>query len=393
MPWEERKVSQVREEFVKRVLAQEASKSALCREYGISRPTGDKWIARYLRGEQLDDRSRTPVRMPGKTSTETEALIVSYRQAHPAIGAKKIRRILENKGYDELPCVSTINRILDRNGLITRQASLADTPQRRFEKLRPNEMWQADYKGHFAMGDGQRCHPLNIIDDYSRFNLCCQAQHTETFEEIKPVMVRLFREYGLPFSFLCDNGNPWGTVQSTGFTRFEVWLMELGVLTLHGRIRHPQTQGKEESFNRSMTRELLKNARISDFADAQRQFDVYRDFYNNERPHHALNLETPSQHYTPSTRAYPEQIPEWDYPEDCELRQVKDSGFFTYGGQGYFLSEGFAGKQIAVRPSHIRGCISLFFRQFRIARIDVEKRVFTFRRAYLIHNDPRFLSD
>lgn len=389
MPWEERKVSQVREEFVKRVLAQEATKSALCREYGISRPTGDKWIARYQAGEVLEDRSRVPRQSPGRTAEEMESLIVRYRQAHPAIGAKKLRRILENKGYQALPCVSTINRILDRNGLITRQARLAAAPGRRFEKVQPNDMWQADYKGHFAMGDKRRCHPLNIIDDHSRFNLCCQAQYTETFEELKPVMVRLFREYGLPFSLLCDNGNPWGTVQSTGFTRFEVWLMELGVLTLHGRVRHPQTQGKEESFNRSMTKELLTNAHIADLADAQRQFDAYREFYNKERPHHALNLDTPSQHYRPSERRYPEGISAWEYPEDYELRQVKETGFFNYGGQGYFLSEAFGGKEIAVRPSHIPGCISLFFRQFRIGRIDVERRVFTFRRAYLIEGDPR----
>lgn len=389
MPWEERKVSQVREEFVKRVLAQEASKSALCREYGISRPTGDKWIARYQAGEALEDRRRTPIQSPGRTIAEVEELIIQYRRKHPAIGATKIRRILENEGHQGLPCVSTINRILDRNHLITREAKLAAEPIQRFEKAKPNEMWQADYKGHFAMGDGRRCHPLNIIDDCSRFNLCCEAQFSETFEEIQPVMIRLFQEYGLPFSFLCDNGNPWGTSQSTGFSRFEVWLMELGILTIHGRIRHPQTQGKEESFNRSMTRELLAYTKISDLADAQRQFDSYRDFYNKERPHHALNLDTPIQRYVPSERAYPEKISEWEYPEDCEIRRVRGNGFFNYGGQGYFLSEAFAGKNIAVRPSHIQGCISLFFRNFRIGRIDVEKRAFTFRRIYLIEGDPR----
>lgn len=390
MPWEERKVSQVREEFVKRVLAQEASKSALCREYGISRPTGDKWIARYQAGELLEDRKRTPIQSPGKTATEMEALIIHYRKAHPAIGAKKIRRILENQGYQALPCVSTINRILDRNHLITREASVAVTPTQRFEKLRPNEMWQADYKGHFAMNDGRRCHPLNIIDDYSRFNLCCEAQYSETFEEIKPVMTRLFQEYGLPFSFLCDNGNPWGTAQSMGFSRFEVWLMELGVLTLHGRIRHPQTQGKGESFNRSMTKELLAHSKFADLADAQRQFDAYREFYNKERPHHALSLDTPIQWYVPSERPYPQKISEWEYPGDYEIRRVRGNGFFSYGGQGYFLSEAFAGKNIAIRPSHIHGCISLFFRNFRIGRIDVEKRAYTFRRIYLVEGDPRF---
>lgn len=393
MPWEERKVSQVREEFVKRVLAQERSKSALCREYGISRPTGDKWITRYLAGELLEDRSRAPLRIPGRTAADIEDLIVCYRQTHPGIGARKIRRILENQGHQELPSVSTINRILDRNGLITRQASLAAQPIKRFEKPRPNAMWQADYKGHFAMDDGRRCHPLNIVDDHSRFSLCCEAQYSETFEELKPVMIRLFRKYGLPDCFLCDNGNPWGTPQSTGFSRFEVWLMELGILTIHGRIRHPQTQGKSESFNRAMTKELLAHTRIADLADAQRQFDAYREFYNNERPHYALGLETPSQRYKSSERAYPEQISPWKYPEDCEIRQVKETGFFHYGGQGYFLSEAFGGKEIAVRSSRLPGCISLFFRNFRIARIDVESRTFTLRRAYLLHDDPRTSPD
>lgn len=389
MPWEERKVSQVREEFVKRVLAQEASKSALCREYGISRPTGNKWIARYLAGEALEDRSRAPQRRPRETPAEIERQIVAYRLEHPAIGARKLHRILENKGLQDVPGHSTINRIFAKHGLITRQASLAATPHQRYEKKAPNEMWQADYKGHFAMGDGQRCHPLNIIDDYSRFNLCCQAQRSETFEEIEPVMIRLFQEFGMPFSFLCDNGNPWGTVQSTGFSRFEVWLMELGILTLHGRIRHPQTQGKEESFNRSMTKELLCHTAIADLVDAQRQFDGYRTFYNHERPHHALGLDTPDQRYVPSTRLYPEHISVWEYPEGCELRRVRETGFFSYKGQGYFLSEAFGGKEIAVRSSHIPDCISLFFRQFRIGRINMERRVFTFKRAYLIDSDPR----
>ena len=389
MPWAERKVSQMREEFVKRVLAGEASKSALCREYGISRPTGDKWIKRYEAGDTLENRSRAPQNRPRETATEMEKKIVAYRQAHPAIGATKLRRILENQGCQNVPSHSTINRIFAKNGLITKEASLAATPHQRFEKSEPNEMWQADYKGHFAMKNGQRCHPLNIIDDYSRFNLCCQAQLTETFEEIRPVMVRLFQEYGMPFSLLCDNGNPWGTAQSVGFSRFEVWLMELGILTLHGRALHPQTQGKEESFNRSMTKELLKHTTISDQPDAQRQFDAYRDFYNNERPHHALSLDTPSQRYTPSPRAYPKRIRPWEYPPDRELRRVKETGYFNHGGQGYFLSEAFAGKDIAVYPSHIRGCITLQFRQFKIGRIDLERRVFTFKRAFLIEGDPR----
>ena len=391
MPWENRSVSQMREEFVKRVQAEEKSKSALCREYEISRPTGDKWIKRYMEFESLCDESRRPHNIANRTPTETEEVIVEYRKAHPAIGAVKIHRILKNKGYD-LPSAKTVNNILKRNGLITRQASQNATPCQRYEKQTPNEMWQADYKGHFEMRNGQRCHPLNIVDDCSRFSVCCKTQSSETYEEIRPAMIEVFEEYGLPFSFLCDNGNPWGTVQSTGFTQFEVWMMEHGILVIHGRIKHPQTQGKDERFNRSMKKELLKGTQIADEADAQRQFDEYRSFYNNERPHHALNLDTPSEHYTRSTREYSENVREWEYPSGSEVRRVKESGYVTYNGQGYFLSEGFRGKEIAIRPSSVQGCISLFFRQFRIGRIDVDKRVFTFKKAYLIDGDPRLRS-
>lgn len=389
MPWKEQSVAMKREEFVKRVLLHEAGKSALCQEYGISRPTGDKWIARYQNGESLKDQSRAPFRKANKTSPETEKLLLEYRRSHPAIGAVKTKKILENQGTLGLPSASTVNAIFKRNGCITHEASQAATPYQRYEKAQPNEMWQADFKGHFALKDGVRCHPLNIIDDHSRFNLCSDAMLTETFDEVRPTMIRLFEEYGMPFSFLCDNGNPWGVVQSTGFSRFEVWLMELGVLTLHGRVWHPQTQGKDESFNRSMTRELLRYSEFENKADAQRKFDEYRFFYNNERPHFALNLDVPVEHYTPSERTMPKNIEDWQYPAGYELHKIKKTGFLTYGGQGYFLSEAFANKWIAVRESHIPGNISLFFRQFRIGRIDQERRVFTLKRAYLIDGDPR----
>ena len=389
MPWEEKGVNQMREEFVRRAQSGEKTKSALCREYGISRPTGDKWIRRYEAGEGCGDRSRRPKRIY-RTDEAVEREIIAYRRAHPAIGATKIHRILTNRGVKGMPSAKTCNNILKRNSLITKAASAAATPYKRFEKAYPNQMWQADYKGWIPMKNGLRNHPLNVIDDYSRFNLCCKAMRGETFEEIKPVMISLFETYGLPFSLLCDNGPPWGTSQSTGFTHFEVWLMELGILTLHGRPLHPQTQGKEERFNGTLTRELLKHVELEDFEDADRQFEDYRHFYNYERPHHALGLDTPAEHYARSEREYSDVVAEWEYPENCQLRKVKSSGYINWDGQGYFLSEAFGDKHIAIRPSKHPGCVSLFFRQFRIGRIDIEKRVFTFKRAYLIHDDPRW---
>lgn len=379
----------MREEFARRVLAQERSKAALCREYGISRPTGDKWLERFQNGESMSDRSRAPKTVPGRIAPELEDEIVSLRRKHPAIGAVKLRKMLLDEGRTNLPCARSFNNIFHRHGLIEREASLAATPYERFEKAVPNEMWQADFKGHFAMMNGVRCHPLNILDDHSRFNLCVEALEGETFETVKPVMERLFREYGLPFSFLCDNGNPWGTSQSLGYTRFEVWLMELGILTLHGRIRHPQTQGKEERFNRSLTRECLKYHDIRDFTHAQQVFDEYRTFYNEVRPHCALELDVPTAHYHPSDRKLPQQIEPWEYGPEYKLCKVKETGYFSYKGQGYFLSEAFAGKHIAVRESHLPGQITLVFRQFRVGRIDLDSRAYTLKRAYLLEGDPR----
>ena len=390
MPWKENRVETMREEFVKRVLSHEKSKSALCREYRISRPIGDKWIARYLAGEKMSDLSRAPKTLPNKTAAEIEEKIISYRKKYPALGAVKIRRIMENENHKDLPSARTFNAIFKRNGLITKEASEAATPYKRFEKSYPNEMWQADFKGHFTMENNVRCHPLNIIDDHSRWNICCEPLLSETYAEIKPYMERIFQEFGMPFSFLCDNGNPWGTSQSTGFSSFEVWLMELGILTLHGRILHPQTQGKEESFNRSFKRECLKYHKIKDQTEAAKIFAEYRDFYNNVRPHMSLDLEVPASRYKPSERLYPARIENWEYSDELKVHKVKSSGYITIRGQGYFLSEAFGDKMIAFRESS-KGAhlINLYFRQFRIGQIDVEKRVFTFKRAYLIDGDPR----
>ena len=389
MAWDGRTVEQMREEFVRRVLAQERSKAALCREYGISRPTGDKWIERFQEDENLSDRSRAPLTTPGKIPAEMESEIVRIRQLHPALGAVKLRRIMQNAGYTNLPCARTFNNVFARHGLIEQEASQAASPYQRFEKAVPNEMWQADFKGHFQMENGYRCHPLNIIDDCSRFNLCIEALTSETFEVVKPVVERLFVEYGLPFSFLCDNGNPWGTPQSLGYSRFEVWLMELGVLTLHGRPRHPQTQGKEERFNRSFTRECLRGKTFANKAQAQSCFDEYRAFYNEVRPHFSLDLDVPSARYKPSTKQMPDKIADWEYSSEYKLCKVKETGYFNYDGQGFFLSEAFAGKTIAVRESHLPGQITLVFRQFKIGRIDLNDRVYTLRKAYLLEGDPR----
>jgi len=387
MPWQGETMENKREKFVERCIAGEKSKSALCREYGISRPTGDKWISRYQKGESMSDQSRAPHTRPKATPFETEAEIVALRKKHPAIGAKKLKRMLENQGKPA-PAYSTINSILNRHGLITKEASLASTPHIRFEKSEPNEMWQADFKGHFAMGNGARCHPLTVLDDHSRFSLCIDAKENEKLYGVQESFLRIFERYGLPDTLLCDNGNPWGTSQSTGYTMFEVWLMDLGILTIHGRFHHPQTQGKEERFNGTLKRERLKFRQYEDIFHAQTDFDSYRNFYNFERPHHALNLGTPSTRYTDSLRKMPAQVEDWDYGADTITRQLKQTGFLTFSGQGYFLSEAFGGKTVGLVASKSgKGVFYVKYREFIIAKLSVDEKAFISRRAFRYKSD------
>ena len=390
MPWERKTVEETRLEFVTRVLAHEKSKSALCREYGISRPTGDKWIARYLAGEDLSDHSRRPFHTPNRISEEMEAEIVAARKAEPAIGARKTRRIFLDEGKENVPSASTINRVFHRNGLITKEASEAAKHIVRFEKAEPNEMWQADFKGDFLLQDGKRCYPLSLIDDHSRMCLCADAKPNVQLHGTKESFRKAFETYGLPKTLLCDNGNPWGSSQSTSITKFEVWLMEHDVLTIHIRPVHPQTQGKVERFNGSYKQERLKFYVPKDMADAQKTREEYMHFYNCVRPHFALNLDHPSQHYRPSERKYTDDVPEWDYGHGAILAHVKSSGYFRFNGQGYFLSEGMGDKDVMLRPSAtLKNVFRIVFRDFQIGSLNVENRMVISRKIYRLTDDPR----
>jgi len=389
MPWKEYTVEQTREQFIKEVLLGDTPKSHLCAKYGICRATGDKWLERYKNNEPLSNRSRAPFHTPNKTPVAMEEKIIKVRHEHPAWGPRKIVRFLKNAGVPGLPAASTVCTILKRNGLVTKEASQASTPYKRFEKERPNEMWQTDFKGSFAMLDGSRCHPLTILDDHSRYSLCVDAKDNERHDGVVESFKRVFEIYGLPDSLLCDNGNPWGTSQSTGYTRFEVWLMDLDILPIHGRPWHPQTQGKEERFHRTLKAEALKHTQIRDLTHAQEEFNRFRDCYNNLRPHNALELDVPAKHYEPSKRRIDNAgvSSDWEYPQGYMLRKVKSRGYITFGGQGFFLSESFGELKVAIRESSIASCVNVYYRNYKVARIDVDKRVFVSRKIYRHNND------
>lgn len=281
MPWESRTVEKQREEFAQAAL--ECSNfSALCREFGIDRSTGYKWKKRYEEAQALCDKSRRPHTSPSRTPEAIEQRILDLRAENPGWGAKIIHSVLSLQGIENMPCVKTVNNILNRYGCIRPEESLKHKPFQRFEKQHCNQMWQADFKGEFRMADGNYCFPLDILDDHSRFAIRIVPDLT-TANVVIPTFLSAFREFGLPDSILSDNGAQFAGFKK-GYTQFERWLMDLDVLPIHGRIKHPQTQGKIERFHRTMKQELLNHTTIANLEDAREKFSAWREKYNTVRP-------------------------------------------------------------------------------------------------------------
>jgi transposase InsO family protein len=368
-------------EFVAEVLAGEKNISQICREYEITRKTGYKWLERARAGERLSNKRRGPPVPGNKTAESTENLIVDARFAHPAWGARKLKKHLENQGFEGLPAQSTICEILKRNGLVSPEDSASHTPHVRFEKAYPNQMWQTDFKGDFGLLNEQRCHALTALDDHSRYALCLEAKDNQRFEGVHASFLRLFNEHGLPESILCDNGSPWGDNKSGSITQFDVWMMLLDILPIHIRPYRPQTQGKEERFHRTLKEEVLKRQAFADIPCVQKRFDQWRNEYNHERPHHALDLNTPGSRYRPSPRSLPKtlQYPEYDMGKN--LRRVNYKGYIVVNRHRYYLTEALAGKLLEIKP--LAGDdIALCFGRFRVAVINLDERIYTSRRIY-----------
>ena len=378
MPWKEETVEDQRRTFVIRANEAGCNFSALCREFQSTRRTGYKWLERHRSGEALNDQSRVPHHHPHKTSPETEELILSVRISHPTWGARKILRYLADKGNTCLPVPSTATSISKRNRFITPEDSARHTAFQRFVRDAPNDLWQMDFKGHFAMMDGNRCHPLTMKDDHSRNLLCLDAYDNERWEGVKGSLNRVFLDNGLPNAILCDNGAPWSDNHG-GYTPFELWMMQMDVLPIHGRPLHPQTQGKEERFHRTLNEDLLKRTPIRDLAHAQQLFDSYRIEFNTERPHGALGLDVPAKHYRKSPRKMPEVLKEPEYDIGKTLRKVNCNGYISIQNHRYYLSETFIGRYMELLPQD-ENTIAVCYGNFVIAKVDLDERLFVSRR-------------
>ena len=392
MSWNaEKSLEEVRSEFLDRWAEGKGSVRSLCREYGISPKTAYKWRKRKASGDSLSDRSRRPKSSPNATSAPVVSEILALRDAHPTLGGRKISLMLKRRGLVDVPAGSTVTDILRRHGLLNERAVAEATHLRRFSKATPNEMWQVDFKGHFKLSSGERCHPLNVVDDCSRYAILSAPLLNETFEAVRPPFVRAFREYGLPETILCDNGCPWGVSRGKGITAFETWAMELGVLVIHGRPLHPQTQGKEESFNKSWKRECLERlGPLPDLLDVVTETELFRSFYNDERPHFGIGGKVPSDIYRRSPRAYPEKIEEWVYPDTMHVRLVGGKGYISWHDTPVFVGEGLRGRRIGMSESKSHpGCVNLLFRDFRIGRLNLTTRTVERLRVYRLDGDPR----
>lgn len=362
----------IRLEFVRLVEQGALHKRELCRRFRISPPTGYKWLQRF--GEEgvggLADRSYRPHHQPQRSSAELEQQVVELRRKHPAWGGRKLRRLLQRAGVHPLPSASTVTAILGRYDLLD-PAPAANRAVQRFEQAAPNELWQMDFKGHFALRCGRRCHPLTVLDDHSRFALGLSACANEREVTVRQQLTRIFRIYGLPHRVLADNGPPFGTSGSDSYGALEVWLMRIGVEVCHGRPRHPQTQGKDERFHRTMVLEVLRNREFADLAQAQREFDAWREVYNHERPHQALALEVPATRYRPSPRRFPESLPALEYAPDLIVRKVQGHAGITFRNRNFKIGKAFIGLPVGLRPTTTDGVFQVFFAHIPIRQLDL----------------------
>lgn len=384
MPWKECAALDQRLEFVLLARNPGCNIRELCRGFGISAKTGYKWKKRYeqLGDAGLLDRSRRPNTSPSRSRDDVEAAVLTVRDEHPAWGGRKIRCVLEREHLlptERLPGVSTVTRILHRHGRITQAASRAAKPLQRFERSEPNELWQMDFKGHHLTADQKRCDPLTITDDHSRFNICLAACTNQRTDTVRDQLIRCFRLYGLPQQILTDNGVPWCSSAATGgWSRLSVWLLRLDISVIHGRPYHPQTQGKEERFHRTLKVEVLQGRQARNAREQQADFDAWREVYNHRRPHDALGLAVPSDRYRPSERRYPERLPEIEYDHGEVTRRVSSNGRVHFGNRAYKISAAFGGERVAVRGTERSSIKKLVYARRVINLLDVESgRVLT----------------
>jgi len=357
MPWEVHPVSEIRLAFVHQVLSLNMPIAAACRTFGISRKTGHKWLRRYRAepGKALIDRCRRPLSCPARTSTDRTEAILQVRDAF-GWGPRKIHAYLTRQGLG-LPSVRTVATILRRHGRVG-PAAAPPPPLQRFERSRPNELWQCDFKGYLEVAR-QRVYPFTVLDDHSRYLFTVHPCLDQTMQTAWNILWRLFGEVGLPQELLCDNA--FGTHhQQPGLSWFEARLLRLGIRPVHGRPYHPQTQGKLERLHRTLEDEVWPRVRREALQPFTEDVEHWRtEVYNSRRPHEALGDVPPLSRWTPSTRPRPAELPPVVYPPDALLRKVGAEGAVAWHQCRILVGQGLAGE--SVRLEEREGELAIFY--------------------------------
>lgn len=378
MPWKETHAMRERVHFVTDFESGLYSLSELCELYGVSRVTGYKWLGRFekLGFDGLKDRSRAPRSCPHRTDPETCRRLLEIRRKHPDWGpGKLLKRLHRLESERALPAGSTVGDLLRRHDLVPprrRRRPLEHPGRPTTRATRANELWTTDYKGQFKTRDGAYCYPLTVADTASRFVLACKGVSSTQHREAKPVFQRLFREFGLPDAIRSDNGTPFATTALGRLSRLSVWWIKLGIRPELIEPGHPEQNGIHERMHRTLGRTTDKPAR--DRAAQQLAFRHFVQVFNHERPHDALNGETPADLYRPSNKPYPEKLPMPEYPAHFELRRVSRNGGIRWSSDWVNISSVLAEETIALEEVD-DGVWTVWFYQYALGRFDERRKL------------------
>lgn len=353
MPWTQTDPVTERQKFVKLVLKKQVTMIEACQQFGISRKTGYKILARHaeLGLAGLADASRAPKRHPNQSSPEVEAAVLRVRKAYPRWGSKKILATLDRERPDESwPARSTVDEILKRAGVVEPRGGRRrrqPTAPPLVDAVAPNDVWSMDYKGWFRVGDGTRCDPLTVNDVFSRASIVCQAMVSPKSADVRRRLEQTFHAYGMPRFMLSDGGPPFGSSGLGRLSRLGVWLVRVGVVPVLIEPGRPDQNGRHERFHETLKAETASPPSASIRAQ-QAAFLRFQQTYNEERPHEALAMKTPAEVYELSPRELPTDPPEHSYPDGFEPRSVRRDGAIKWGGSQVFVGEAFGGEVVGI---------------------------------------------
>lgn len=375
MPWLETMPMQQRVEFVATHNRGLYTMTELCARYNVSRKTGYKWLERFDEGgrEGLRDRSHAPHHCPHRIDPGLSKLLCKTREEHRKWGPEKIRDYLSPRHPEirEWPALSTIGDLFTRKGLVRkrrRRRPIVHPGSVPICTQNPNDLWTADFKGHFRTGDGVYCYPLTIADQHTRYLITCHGLLSTKTVGARKVFERAFRDYGLPVAMRTDNGVPFATTALHGLSELNVWWMRLGIR--HQRIRpaSPQENGAHERMHKTLAAEATRPPKRNQRSQ-QLAFNRFRSEFNEIRPHKALGGKTPGSYYRASPRPFPDRLPALEYPGHFIVKRVTNAGTIRFKHKLLFLAHPL--MQLHVGLEEIEdGVWSLYFGQVLLGRID-----------------------